>query len=67
MTAQEARDRLQARVADLTGDMLLAAILAIGGGSVAIDKTVVRAFMLSEFERRYGGEAVDALMDNIGM
>lgn len=61
-----AREQLTSRIKSLTTDQIMAAVVAIGGSN-DIDRVVVRVNLLHEFERREGGDAVDMLMDRIGL
>jgi hypothetical protein len=42
-------------------------IQIIGGGDVPMEQWIVRVDLLRVYEERMGGEAVDALMDEIGL
>lgn len=66
-TAMTAREKLVTKVAGMSTDQILEAVTLIGGGDVSPEQRVVRTHLLSEYERRAGGDAVDALMDAIGM
>jgi hypothetical protein len=61
-----AREQMVSRIKSLSTEQIMAAVVAIGS-SADLDKTVVRVGLLSEYERREGGEAVDALMDRVGL
>lgn len=54
-------------VRGLTQDQLVTAIDLLGGGNLDADKNFVRATLLGEYERRYGGEACDRFMTALGM
>ena len=66
---ESARQRFEAFISKQTDEMLLAAIVHISakGEAITIDERVARAGLLNEYERRNGGEAVDALMDSLGL
>jgi hypothetical protein len=68
--ATDARARMRAYVGGLTDDQLLAGVVVIGGGGYDVigpEKARVRAELLGEYERRHGGDAVDVVMDSIGL
>jgi hypothetical protein len=66
-TAATARQKLTTRIASLDTVEIVALVARVGGGDVTDAERVLRTHLLAEFERREGGEAVDVLMDSIGL
>ena len=64
-----ARQRMENFISDQSDEMILAAITDVSakGERVTIDERVARAALLNEYETRNGGEAVDVLMNSLGM
>ena len=58
--------RLKNRIAKLSDDQLLDAIMSIVTRRENPEVLVVRVNLFHEYENRWGGEAVDALMDALG-
>ena len=65
-TVSAARAKLAAAIRSLGDDDLLKGVTGLADDDDA-DCVVVRVAMLNEYEKRYGGEAVDALMDSLGL
>jgi hypothetical protein len=65
-THMTAREQMTSRIAGMSTEQILEAVVLIGG-SDDLDKAVVRVNLLAEYERREGGAAVDALMDAVGL
>lgn len=61
-----AREQMVAKIAGMSTDQILEAVALIGASDVT-EQVVVRVRLLSEYERREGGQAVDALMDAVGL
>lgn len=68
-TAYEAAwQKLLAATREQSTDMILSALTTIGGAfEVSQEVRSVRTALLTVYEEREGGEAVDALMDVLGM
>lgn len=67
MTTAELAARMQ-KVADkLPTSRLIEAVQHLGGATLPPAENMVRAALLSAYEARAGGVAVDALMDEIGL
>ena len=58
---------LQERIRKMSPALLRACIRGIGGGVVGPDANTVRVALLDEYERRHGGDALDRLLDELGM
>jgi len=61
---------LNDKISNLDDDLLLACIDHLGGGSFGISgwpENIVRAKLLDEYEGRHGEDAVDKLLDQLGM
>lgn len=55
-------------LANQSDAMIKAAVVEITNkASISSDDTVVRAALLSEYERRHGGDAVDSFMVELGL
>jgi hypothetical protein len=67
MTMNAAHSQLLDRIHGLDDDLLILCIMNIGGGPVDQDRRFVRAELLGEYEARNGEDAVDAVMDQLGM
>jgi hypothetical protein len=61
-----AREQMVSRIKSLSTEQIMAAVVAIGA-SDDVYQVVVRVNLLNEFERREGGDAVDMLMDRVGL
>ncbi len=61
------RNLLNAKIAGLSTDQILEAVVVIGGGQVEVEQRMVRALLIDEFIRREGVEAGDVLMDKVGL
>ncbi len=61
------RTELKNRIKAIDSKTLIEAIRLIGGGNVNTEKTMVRAYMLDEYEAREGEQAVEKLMSEMGM
>lgn len=66
-TKEQARAKLISKIATMDDALIVECCRQIGGGNVDEEHRMVRAYMLDEFEKRYGGEAVEELMDCLGM
>lgn len=67
MTTAQLAARMQ-KVADkLPTSRLIEAVHHLGGAILPPADNMVRAALLSAYEAREGGEAMDALMDQIGL
>lgn len=67
-TNTDPRTKLSNRIASMTGRMLYDAVRHIGGSdAVSPEERIVRSALLVEIENRFGDDAVDMLMDEIGM
>ena len=76
MAITDTRDKLALRIASMATTAIHECVHAIGGapvahpvkpGHVSRDTNTVRAALLSEYERRMGVDALDALMAAIGL
>jgi hypothetical protein len=61
-----AREQMVSRIKSLSTDQIMAAVVTIGA-SEDIYEVVVRVNLLNEFERREGADAVEMLMDRVGL
>ncbi len=61
------RNLLNAKIAGLTTDQILQAVVVIGSGQVEMEQRLVRALLIDEFIRREGVDAGDMLMDRVGL
>lgn len=46
---------------------IVSLLTELGGGALEERQNMVRSELLSEYERRMGGDALDSLMDRLGM
>ena len=60
-------ETLKAHARTKSTEVLTDAIKMIGGGSVSTELRMSRCAMLNVIEERNGGDAVDSLMDIIGL
>lgn len=60
-------EKMKAFVRLQTTDMILESVFLIGGGQVDEDARLSRAILLGVYEEREGSEAMDLLMDALGM
>ena len=65
-TTTTARKNLNSKIASMSTDQILEAVMLIGASNVT-EQIVVRVGLLAEYERREGGPAVDVLMDAVGL
>ena len=63
----DATQKLKSRIATLDDQMLHLCLDRIGGGHVDAEQRIVRAYLISEIEKRHGEDAADAAMDRIGL
>ena len=63
----DATQKIQNRIAPLDDQMLHLCLDQIGGGQVDAERQIVRAYLISEIEKRHGEDAADAAMDRIGL
>ena len=62
-----AREKLTNKIARMDDELILTCIAQIGGGRVDTEKSLVRALLIDEVERRHGEDAADDIMDRIGL
>jgi hypothetical protein len=55
------------RIRNQSTEMILECITMIGGGNVATEERMVRACLLDIYQEREGEEAIDALLETLGM
>ena len=61
-------EKLISKAMDLTPEQIVEAVTLIGGDfEVSREVRLARAALLTAYEQKVGGEAVDALMDALGM
>ncbi len=67
MTTAQLAEKMQAAANQLPTTRLIEAIRFMGGAVLPQAENMTRAALLSAYEARAGGEAMDALMDEIGL
>ena len=67
MTTEQLAARMQKVADQLPISRLIEAVQHMGGAILPPADNMVRAALLTAYEARQGGEAVDALMDKIGL
>lgn len=60
-------NKLTQKIATLKTDMIVSALREMGGGLLDSDRMNVRTELLKAYEARQGEDAVDALMDELGL
>jgi len=63
----DATQKIKNRIATLDSEMLHLCLDQIGGGPVDAERQIVRAYLISEIEKRHGEDAADEAMDRIGL
>jgi hypothetical protein len=63
----DAKTKLISKIAQMTTKQILDCLAMIGGGMVAVEQRMVRAYLFEEYEKREGGEALDELFEAMGM
>ncbi|NMZ37089.1 hypothetical protein [Pseudomonas proteolytica] len=67
MTTAQLAEKMQAAANQLPTTRLIEAIRFMGGAVLPQAENMTRAALLSAYEARKGGEALDAIMDEIGL
>lgn len=67
MTTAQLAARMQKVADQLPTSRLIEAVQYMGGNVLPITENMVRAALLSAYEARAGGDAMEALMDEIGL
>lgn len=67
MTTAQLAARMQKVADNLPTSRLIEAVHHLGGAILPPPENMVRAALLSAYEAREGGEAMDVLMDQIGL
>jgi hypothetical protein len=67
MTTAQLAARMQQVADQLPTSRLIEAVRAMGGAILPQAENMTRAALLNAYEARKGGEALDALMDEIGL
>jgi len=66
-TVRDAVSNLKFRIAARSSEELYAVAKTLGSDIADREINLVRGFVLTEIENRDGGDAVDALMDEMGL
>lgn len=67
MTTAQLSDRMQQAANRLTTPRLIEAVRLMGGALLPTAENMTRAALLTAYQAREGDDAVDALMDEIGL
>lgn len=67
MTTEQLATQMQKVADQLPTSRLIEAVRHMGGAVLPQAENMTRAALLSAYEAREGGEALDALMDEIGL
>lgn len=67
MTTAQLSARMQQTASKLTTERLIEAVRCLGGGVLPPAENMTRAALLSAYEVRAGVDAMDTLMDEIGL
>ncbi|WP_395593107.1 hypothetical protein AB4P93_00380 (plasmid) [Pseudomonas sp. B26140] len=67
MTTAQLSERMQQVANQLPTPRLMEAVRLMGGALLPVAENMARAALLSAYQAREGDEAMDALMDEIGL
>ncbi|MFJ7286326.1 hypothetical protein [Pseudomonas sp. NPDC099000] len=67
MTTAQLSERMQQVANQLPTQRLMEAVRLMGGALLPVAENMARAALLSAYQAREGDEAMDALMDEIGL